>query len=260
VSWAKVDDGWWSHPKVMGLDLSARGLWVTALSWSCAHRRDVVPESFVRMIVGASDVDANALVNAGLWHEVIGGWQIHDWDEYQQQTVSEKRAEAGRKGGLSRSNASKSQANVKQNGFASSSKDEAKAQAGIPSRPDPSLNTRAPAEVPVLLPITEPDASADADGGFEEFWKLVRRKVDKRNAERAWIKATRRTDPALIRARWVVQLQRWDAERRELDKHPHAATWLNGRRWEDEDLDTPATNLGPTGTSYGSLGPNEVYR
>ena len=97
--WAKVDDGFWCHPKVIGLPLAASGLWVRALSWSCAQRLDLVPESFVRM-VGGSIEDATALVDAGLWITDGDGYRIHNWTEYQTLTVSERRAEAGRKGGL----------------------------------------------------------------------------------------------------------------------------------------------------------------
>lgn len=112
--WAKVDDGFWCHPKVIGLPLAACGLWVRALSWSCAQRLETVPESFVRM-VGATDDDAAALVEAGLWIASEDGYQIHNWTEYQTLTVSERRAEAGRKGGLvSGQKRSKPQANPKQ--------------------------------------------------------------------------------------------------------------------------------------------------
>ena len=135
MSWAKVDDGWWCHPKVMGLPLAARGLWVSALSWSCAQRKSVVPPSFLAM-VGATDDDAEALADAGLWIDLMGnGWEIHDWSEYQEQSLSEKRAEAGRKGGLSRGKGSKPEAKPKQ----SDSNAEATSQAGtqpVPSLPD----------------------------------------------------------------------------------------------------------------------------
>ena len=97
MAWARVDDGWWSHPKVMGLSLEARGLWISALSWSCAQRKSKVPSQFVRM-VGAVEGQADELVGAGLWRPVQGGWEIHDWAEYQDRSLSEKRADAGRKG------------------------------------------------------------------------------------------------------------------------------------------------------------------
>lgn len=250
MSWAKVDDGWWSHPKVLVLSLPARGLWVTALSWSCAHRRDIVPGSLVAM-VGGDDVMTQELVDVGLWKEVIGGFQIHDWVEYQDRSVSEKRAEAGRKGGLTSRNVkqtpSKTEANAKQNGFASGSNGEAKGQAG--TRPVPSLPKHTVTE-PTLVEVEAAPlrgSSVGTDGGFDEFWGLVRRKAAKADAAKAWTRAVsgrRPADPVLICDRWRVQLARWDREGRPLDKHPHAATWLNGRRWEDDDLTGPAVDNG----------------
>ena len=131
--WAKVDDGFWCHPKVIGLPLAASGLWVRALSWSCAQRLDLVPESFVRMVGGTSE-DATALVDAGLWIIDGDGYRIHNWTEYQTLTVSERRAEAGRKGGLATAQKrSKPEANPKQKQFAN----EAKRHSRYPSRPDP---------------------------------------------------------------------------------------------------------------------------
>jgi hypothetical protein len=147
MAWARVDDGWWSHPKVMDLSLAARGLWVSALSWSCHQRKDVVPVRFLA-IVGAAPSDADELSEAGLWLPVDGGWRIHDWADYQVMTVSEKRAESGRKGGkssgLSRRSGSKSkqtvEANVKQTEFASQPNGEAGPSLPIPSLPDYGLS------------------------------------------------------------------------------------------------------------------------
>jgi hypothetical protein len=132
--WAKVDDGWWCHPKVIGLSLPASGLWVRALSWSCAQRTDLVPESFVNLVGGTGDI-AGELVDAGLWIVDPDGWRIHDWNEYQSLTVSERRAEAGRKGGIaSGRKRSKPQANPKQKQFANEASDEAGTHP-VPSRP-----------------------------------------------------------------------------------------------------------------------------
>lgn len=66
-------------------------------------------------MVGGTIEDATALVDAGLWIVDGDGWRIHNWTEYQTLTVSERRAEAGRKGGLvSGQKRSKSEAKPKQ--------------------------------------------------------------------------------------------------------------------------------------------------
>lgn len=108
MAWARVDDQWWCHPKVLGLSLPARGLWVTALSWSTSEvgrqNGGVVPETLVRMIAAGADIDplARELEDAGLWSRTDRGWQFHDWAEYQDLSLSEKRAIAGRKGAQKR--------------------------------------------------------------------------------------------------------------------------------------------------------------
>ena len=96
MTWARVDDAWWSHRKVIGLDLEARGLWVSGLSYAC-HQRDPVIPSAALMLMRGDDGVAERLVTAGLWSRDGDGSRIHDWDDYQ--SVSAKRAEAGRKGG-----------------------------------------------------------------------------------------------------------------------------------------------------------------
>jgi hypothetical protein len=151
MPWAKIDDGWWCHPKVMALSLAASGLWSRALSWSCQQRRDTVPDRFL-MMVGADQEHADELVHAGLWIETEHGYRIHDWSEYQEQSLTEKRAEAGRKGGKKSGEArSKSQpdtpsdlqeheANAKQNEANERSKSQANDEAGalpVPSPPSP---------------------------------------------------------------------------------------------------------------------------
>jgi hypothetical protein len=187
VSWAKVDDGWWCHPKVMGLPLAARGLWVSALSWSCAQRRPVVPPSFLAMI-GATTEDADALLDAGLWIDRADGWEIHDWSEYQEMSLREKRAEAGRKGGLTRGNASKSEANVKQD----ASKSEAKPQAG--ALPVPSL------PVPTPPPVvgdhqhapTDPDRPVDEQTRLRAVALVAKVEAGDRASDGAWCGGIRR--------------------------------------------------------------------
>jgi hypothetical protein len=96
MSWARVDDAWWSHRKVIGLDLEARGLWVSGLSYACHQRDPSIPVQALMLMRGDATI-ADRLVDAGLWQRDENGYRIHDWDEYQ--SVSAKRAESGRKGG-----------------------------------------------------------------------------------------------------------------------------------------------------------------
>jgi len=88
VTWFKVDDTFWSHPKVIMLPPRAVSLWVRAGAWSAAHGQDgFVPVKAVRLCgtLGA----AHELVEAGLWEETVGaddtlaGFTFHDWADYQ---------------------------------------------------------------------------------------------------------------------------------------------------------------------------------
>lgn len=83
MTWFRVDDAWWSHPKVAALSLAARGLWVTAGSWCAQHLQDgKVPRGVLAMLGGTAKIAAE-LVAAALWEIAPGGWLIHDWHKYQ---------------------------------------------------------------------------------------------------------------------------------------------------------------------------------
>ena len=81
MAWFKVDDKFHSHPKVIGLPLRAIGLWTKAGAWCSDQLTDGhVPKAIVP-ILGGSNGDVRALVDAGLWREVDDGWRFHDWHD-----------------------------------------------------------------------------------------------------------------------------------------------------------------------------------
>lgn len=83
IPWFKVDDALSMHPKAFTAGNSALGLWVRAGSWAMQHLTDGhIPAGVVSALGGVWD-DAAALVNAGLWDQAEGGYQFHDWAEYQ---------------------------------------------------------------------------------------------------------------------------------------------------------------------------------
>ena len=82
MTWFKVDDGFWSHPKTMTLSESAVALWVRAGAYCCQHLTDgLVPPGSLRMLGEAGAADE--LVAAGLWDATDSGYQFHDWGTYQ---------------------------------------------------------------------------------------------------------------------------------------------------------------------------------
>ena len=77
--------------------------------------------------------------------------------------------------------------------------------------------------------------------GFDEFWTLYPRKEAKQAALKAWRKVRPDELPAILAGlRASIQKVQWQE-----GVIPHASTWLNGRRWEDEVAPTKqATALG----------------
>lgn len=83
MTWGKVDDKLHSSIKWRATPKPARALWATALSWCMDQLTDgFVPIGMLTALDGTR-AEANALVRAGLWEDVDGGWLFHDWLEYQ---------------------------------------------------------------------------------------------------------------------------------------------------------------------------------
>lgn len=95
MTWFRIDDGFWSHPKVVGLSDGAVATWVRAGTYSCQHLTDGFVAAGALRLVGDKD-SAAELVAAGLWEIAAGGWRFHDWAEYQEtsETVKERRRQA----------------------------------------------------------------------------------------------------------------------------------------------------------------------
>ena len=95
ITWFKVDDALATHDKVLMAGNAAMGLWVRAGAWSAQHLTDgFVPAHAVKLLGNLAQ--AKALVTAGLWHKVDGGFQFHEWHDYQptREAVEAERAAA----------------------------------------------------------------------------------------------------------------------------------------------------------------------
>lgn len=77
----------------------------------------------------------------------------------------------------------------------------------------------------------EVQEQADLLPTFLDFWDLYPKRVAKKDATRAWAKLT-----PTQKVEAVTALVEWRRIWRNKDTEflPHAATWLNGERWEDE--------------------------
>lgn len=83
MTWFKVDDGFWSNPKTMTMSEAATSLWVRAGAYACQHLTDGFIDASLLSVLGSRDA-ADELVARGLWKKERGGFQFHDWDDYQE--------------------------------------------------------------------------------------------------------------------------------------------------------------------------------
>lgn len=88
MTWFKVDDGFYDHPKVSELSNAAIGLWTKAGSFCSKHLTDgVISAQQVRMLKG-TPAQVRALIDAGLWGETtteLGAkaYSFLNWFDYQ---------------------------------------------------------------------------------------------------------------------------------------------------------------------------------
>jgi hypothetical protein len=83
VGWVRIEDGVYAHPKILRTPKPARWAWVAGMAYANAYLTDGhVPAEALR-IFDATRPEARALAAAGLWLPVDGGWQIHDYGDYQ---------------------------------------------------------------------------------------------------------------------------------------------------------------------------------
>lgn len=84
MPWFKVDDQFWSHPKVVECSDAAIALWVRAGSYASQHLTNGrITHGTLRMLASSREV-ADELVLAGLWDQLDARtWEFHDWESYQ---------------------------------------------------------------------------------------------------------------------------------------------------------------------------------
>ena len=93
-------------------------------------------------------------------------------------------------------------------------------------------------------PPTPQGGCVGVDDGFAEFWEAYPRKVGKPSATRAW-KRLKAAEKSAVMQHLAAQ----PYESRPKDKIPHPSTYLNDRRWEDEE-----------GASISALTPHEMAK
>ncbi|GAA1337217.1 hypothetical protein [Arthrobacter roseus] len=169
MPWFKVDDQFAFNAKVMAAGNEAVGLWVRAGSWSAAQLTDgFIPDHMANAMANgmAKECGVDALVNAGLWNRIDGGYRFHDWDEFQPSAEDEKkkrkaRSDAGKAGARARWDG-------KPHGKPHADAMAKECEVDDPTRPDPTRPTLSKESVPtsgnrrpnVALPVSWAPTSA----------------------------------------------------------------------------------------------------
>lgn len=123
MSWARIDDNFPQHPKVVQVGAVAAWLYVCGLCYCRKyHTGGFIPAGAVQGLgVSAAGRLIPHLLNAHLWERADQGFQVHDYDamyadEEDKQRIaatSEARRIAGRKGGLASGDARRSKSGAK---------------------------------------------------------------------------------------------------------------------------------------------------
>lgn len=195
----------------LDMPLSARALYMTLGMVADDDGFVNNPRSIMRQC-GASVDDMNVLLSKKFIISfdsgviVIKHWRINNYlrsDRYQQTKYLEER----------------SMLSVEENGSYTLG-----IPAGIPSIGKPSIDKDSKDK--------DKDSQLDAADAFAQFWKAYPKKKDKGHAEKAFSKVNVPVD-VLISA---IEKQKKSADWiKENGKYiPNPATWLNGKRWEDE--------------------------
>ena len=96
MAWAKIDDKFPEHEKVVGLSNAAFRLHVSAICYASRNETDGrISQAAAKALHGVAS-RTGELVEAGLWERNGVGWKIHDFLQYNpsHEQLEKKRAEA----------------------------------------------------------------------------------------------------------------------------------------------------------------------
>ena len=163
--------------------------------------------------------------------KIIVGFMIDQMERSEEN--SKKKAEAGRKGG--ERTACKKQEEKKQ----CLSTAEAKSSYNNNNNSNSNSNNNSNNNNELLSPLKSPEGKKGDknDEGFLAFWQAYPRKCGKADAEKAYLKLnpSRELQKTILEA--VERNKASPGWNRDNGKYiPYPSTWLNGRRWEDEQI------------------------
>ena len=80
MAWVKLDDSFWTHPKLERLSDKAHRLYMRSLGYCAQHLTDGVLDATALRTLGATRRMCDELVAGGCWDVVPdGGYTVHDY-------------------------------------------------------------------------------------------------------------------------------------------------------------------------------------
>ena len=156
MTWFKVDDGFYDHPKFLEVPNAAVGLWVKAGAWCGRHLTDgLIPAAQIKLFKG-TPAQVKALTSARIWVETqtengSKAYRFNDWNEYQptrEQKLKERAdaAERQRKKRERKRPEQQEPENVTRDSHVTGARDSHESHTNLsqhpdPARPDPTLIT-----------------------------------------------------------------------------------------------------------------------
>lgn len=235
MSWFKVDDSFYDHPKFIDVPNAAIGLWAKAGAWCGKHLTDgVIPASQVKLFKGTPS-QVNALISSGIWIEDRSEsgskvYRFHDWNEYQptrEQKLKEREdgAERKRKSRQRKRQEQEERRNVTRDSHVTPSRDSHECHKGVSQRPGPAR----PDPTPNMVTVSQPsngDLGSGEQAGETSLDELAR--------------ATRRARNAGI-SDTAIKAGTHEFERRPHPKGPGLLRTLINDAWQQEQ-DTQRAN------------------
>jgi hypothetical protein len=148
--WVKLDDSYPTHPKMVAAGPLGLALQTSAICYSNRYLTDgYIPTKVAKKLLDLDELPgigwksiANRLVEVGAWREVPGGYQIHDYAEYQPSKAEVEEGRRAAKERMQRVRANKQRTNSERSG-------DVRAKFGVrspdvrstPSRPVPDVPT-----------------------------------------------------------------------------------------------------------------------
>lgn len=159
MGWVRIEDSFFRHRKVVDLSVPAKALFLAGLCRASEQLTDgFLSIGAVRAMVGELGISTKTpaeLVASGMWHKTDGGYDIHDYLDYQPSAESERRRRDQVSRRVQQHRARKRWSNASRNAVTSP----------VTDTVTPPVSNDAPEPIPELLTSSSSDENAGQGAG-----------------------------------------------------------------------------------------------